>query len=66
MISLGQDNRGFADLRLASLTDIRLIEKAREAAQHLFEKDPELGMPEHQPLVQTLQRFWGAGRGDIS
>lgn len=63
---LGTRQSGFTDLRLASLTDVRLIEKAREAAEKFFETDPEMGMPEHQPLVQTLQRFWGAGRGDIS
>jgi ATP-dependent DNA helicase RecG len=63
---LGTRQSGMADLRLASLTDIRLIEKAREAAEKLLAEDPDLGLPEHQPIVSTLQRFWGTGRGDIS
>ncbi len=63
---LGTRQAGFSDLRLASLSDVRLIEKAREAAQMVFDQDPDLNLPEHQNLVQTLQRFWRPGRGDIS
>ncbi len=63
---LGTRQSGFTDLRLASLTDVRLIEKAREAAEKFFELDPEMAKPEHQALIQTLHRFWGAGEGDIS
>lgn len=63
---LGTRQAGFSDLRLASLSDVRLIEKAREAAQMVFDQDPDLNLPEHQNLVQMLQRFWQPGRGDIS
>jgi ATP-dependent DNA helicase RecG len=63
---LGTRQAGFSDLRLASLTDVRLIEKAREAALQLFEEDPEIALPKHVPLAQTLQRFWKVGKGDIS
>jgi ATP-dependent DNA helicase RecG len=63
---LGTRQAGYADLRLASLSDVRLIEKAREAAQMVFDLDPDLNLPEHQNLVQMLQRFWQPGRGDIS
>ena len=63
---LGTRQSGFTDLRLASLTDVRLIEKAREAAEMVFAEDPELSNPEHKPMVQTMHRFWGDGRGDIS
>ncbi len=63
---LGTRQAGFSDLRLASLTDVRLIEKAREAALGLFEEDPEIALPKHVPLAQTLQRFWKVGKGDIS
>ncbi len=38
---LGTRQSGFTDLRLASLTDVRLIEKAREAAEMVFAEDPE-------------------------
>ncbi len=63
---LGTRQAGFSDLRLASLSDVRLIEKAREAATMVFDQDPDLSLPEHQNLVQMLQRFWQPGRGDIS
>lgn len=63
---LGTRQAGYSDLRLASLSDVRLIEKAREAAQMVFDLDPDLNLPEHQNLVQMLQRFWQPGRGDIS
>lgn len=63
---LGTRQAGFADLRMASLTDIRMIELARKAAQSLFEEDPNLSQPENQYLVTTLNHFWGIGKGDIS
>ena len=55
-----------APLRLASLTDIRLIEKARRFAQQVFAVDPELAQPEHQALAAEVDRFWDEGQGDIS
>ncbi len=63
---LGTRQSGFADLRMASLTDVRLIETARKAAQSLFEEDPDLTQPENQYLVTTMEHFWGLGKGDIS
>jgi ATP-dependent DNA helicase RecG len=63
---LGSRQSGFSDLRMASLMDVRLIEKARKVAQSVFEKDPDLLLPEHQPLVNILDRYWSIGQGDIS
>jgi ATP-dependent DNA helicase RecG len=63
---LGTRQSGFAELRLAKLTDVKLIEKARRQAQSLFELDPDLTQPEHQPLVEMMERFWDEGEGDIS
>jgi ATP-dependent DNA helicase RecG len=51
---------------MANLTDVRLIEKAREQAQILFRNDPDLTDPAHQLLASKLDQFWGGGRGDIS
>jgi ATP-dependent DNA helicase RecG len=51
---------------MASLTDVKLIESARTQAQMLFELDPELQKPEHQLLAESLERFWGGGKGDVS
>ncbi len=63
---LGTRQSGFAELRMASLSDVRLIEKAREHAQAIFAADPELENPEHADLSQMLDRFWSDGRGDRS
>jgi ATP-dependent DNA helicase RecG len=63
---LGTRQSGFAELQLARLTDVRLIEKARHHAQELFEHDPELELPEHKLLAAAVDRFWGGGKGDIS
>jgi ATP-dependent DNA helicase RecG len=63
---LGVRQSGYADLRLANLTDIQLIEKARRNAQTLVTNDPELQNPEHQLLSTTLQHAWSETKGDIS
>jgi len=63
---LGTRQAGFAELRMANLSDVRLIEKARQQAEALFARDPDLSNPENVDLVATFQKFWGIGRGDIS
>jgi ATP-dependent DNA helicase RecG len=64
---LGTRQSGYASgLRMASITDVKLIEKARGEAQKLFDVDPELSKPEHSLLAESLERFWGEGKGDVS
>jgi ATP-dependent DNA helicase RecG len=64
---LGTRQAGYASgFRMASITDVKLIEKARAQAQAVFEKDADLTQPEHALLAETLGRFWGGGRGDVS
>jgi ATP-dependent DNA helicase RecG len=63
---LGTRQSGFAELRMARLTDVHLIEKAREEARRIFENDPDLSEPEHQGLAEAVSRFWSGGRGEIS
>lgn len=63
---LGTRQAGFADLRIANLSDVHTIEKARNLAQQLFQKDPQLSDPQNQLLLEKLHAFWGEGRGDIS
>ncbi|MEA3351670.1 MAG: ATP-dependent DNA helicase RecG [Chloroflexota bacterium] len=63
---LGTRQSGYSGLRLASLTDVQLIEKARHHAQELFQSDPQLVQPEHQLLANTLNRFWKQRSSDIS
>ncbi|MBI5825609.1 MAG: ATP-dependent DNA helicase RecG [Chloroflexi bacterium] len=64
---LGTRQAGYAStLKMANITDVKLIEKAREQAQALFERDPELSQPEHALLAEAFERFWGGGKGDVS
>ncbi|HLO16744.1 MAG TPA: ATP-dependent DNA helicase RecG, partial [Anaerolineales bacterium] len=64
---LGTRQSGYSSgLRMASITDVKLIEKARVQAQRLFERDPYLNQPEHALLAEAFGRFWGDGKGDIS
>ena len=63
---LGTRQSGFSELRTARLTDIRLIEKARREAVHLFNADPMLAQPEHALLSREMARFWTTGKGEIS
>ncbi|HKJ39763.1 MAG TPA: ATP-dependent DNA helicase RecG [Anaerolineales bacterium] len=64
---LGTRQSGYASsLRMASITDVKLIEKARIQAQNVFEKDPDLSQSDHALLAETLGRFWGEGKGDVS
>lgn len=63
---LGTRQAGFSELKMANLTDVHLIEKARQQAQALFLNDPDLSAPENRLLAKKLQQFWGGGKGDIS
>jgi len=64
---LGTRQAGYAtSLKMASLSDIQLIEKARTQAQALFVRDPDLKDPENSLLAEALGRFWGGGKGDVS
>jgi ATP-dependent DNA helicase RecG len=63
---LGTQQSGFHDLRLASLTDARMIVKARQVAEGLLGRDPDLGQPEHARLAGALQAYWQHAKGDLS
>jgi ATP-dependent DNA helicase RecG len=63
---LGTRQAGYSELRMASLTDVHLIEKARQQAQWVFQDDPDLEKYDNQLLAAKLNRFWGDGRGDVS
>ncbi|MBP7228487.1 MAG: hypothetical protein KA988_05200, partial [Longilinea sp.] len=63
---LGTRQSGMAELKMANLSDLALIETARQLAHELFEQDPTFSDPNHQPLFEKLRLFWRDGRGDIS
>ena len=52
----GTQQSGVLDLKVANIvTDQELLIQARTCVQEIFEKDPQLALPEHQVLHQTLQ-----------
>lgn len=63
---LGTRQSGFAELKMAKLTDVQLVEKARDQAKKVFANDPEFIREEHQALAEAMNHFWSGGRGDIS
>ena len=64
---LGTRQSGYGTgLRMASLTDIDLIEKARTRAQVIFAQDANLEKEEHKLLSEALDHFWGDTKGDVS
>lgn len=63
---LGTRQSGYANLRLANLTDIHLIERARKYAQQVFENDPTISAPEHKLMLDMLINFWPTQEGDLS
>ncbi|NOZ50894.1 MAG: ATP-dependent DNA helicase RecG [Chloroflexi bacterium] len=54
----GTRQSGLPDLRLAQLSDARLLEAARREAETLLDHDPDLTQPPHQLLGQRTAEFW--------
>jgi ATP-dependent DNA helicase RecG len=54
----GVRQHGLPELRVASLADTMILELAREQALALFESDPGLKAPEHQPMASAVAQFW--------
>ncbi|MEW5719507.1 MAG: ATP-dependent DNA helicase RecG [Chloroflexota bacterium] len=61
----GTRQSGLPDLKVAKLSDVKILEEARKIAQEIFARDPELKLPEHQLLAQRVQEFWKS-KGDLS
>lgn len=61
----GTRQSGLPDLKVAQLTDVKLLEQARAIALEIFERDPDLRTSEFQPLKKGMQDFWH-GEGDLS
>jgi len=64
---LGTRQSGYTELKLASITDLKMIEQARKHASTLFRQDPELSQESHQALANAVKQFWTRqSTGDIS
>ena len=66
---LGTRQSGLSDavlrMEIAEVADLRLVERAREAARRFFETDPELVDPAHRLLARRVERLLEQG-GEIS
>jgi ATP-dependent DNA helicase RecG len=62
---LGTRQSGFSDavisMELASMADLRLVERAREAARRFFKTDPQLDDPAHRLLAQRVGQILEEG-----
>ena len=63
---LGIRQSGYSGLKIASISDIHLIEKARKLAVELFQSDPDLLSPTNNHLKEMKERVWIGQKGDIS
>ncbi len=54
----GTRQSGLPDLRLARLSDTRLLEMARHEAEKLLSADPDLRHPDHRLLAPRVAEFW--------
>ncbi|MCE5208863.1 MAG: ATP-dependent DNA helicase RecG [Chloroflexi bacterium] len=63
---LGVRQSGYSNLRMASLSNIKLIEQARYYAGEVFKSDPDLENPAHRNIKPLIQFHWNEGQGDIS
>ena len=63
---LGTRQSGFSELRLATITNVRLIEKAQTYAHQVLANDPTLSASEHQLMLAALEHFWPTDKGDNS
>ncbi len=62
---LGIRQSGLPELRLASLSNVQVLEQARSEARLLFEVDPTLSQPEHRLLAEKVTQFWQS-KGELS
>ena len=61
----GTRQSGLPDLKVAKLSDVKLLEEVRRVAQEIFEQDPDLKAPMYQLLRQKVSDFWRR-EGDLS
>jgi ATP-dependent DNA helicase RecG len=54
----GTRQSGLPDLKVAQLSDVPLIELARNEASRLLEEDADLARPEHAALKDAVSRLW--------
>ena len=54
----GTRQSGLPDLKMAKLSDTRLLETARREAKAIFHRDPALALPENRLLAMEYRKIW--------
>jgi ATP-dependent DNA helicase RecG len=62
----GTRQSGLPDLRVAKLTDTKLIELAKDEATRILDADPELDRPEHGALRDQVRKLWDRLTSEVS
>jgi ATP-dependent DNA helicase RecG len=62
----GTRQSGMPDLRVAKLTDTKLIELAKEEATRILDEDPELERTEHGALREQVRKLWDRLSSEVS
>jgi len=58
---LGTRQSGLPPLKLASVTDMRLVKEARDLARSFFAADPDLTNPDNRLLARQVEQMWKRG-----
>ncbi len=62
----GTRQSGYRGLKLANISDIKLITRARNQAQTLIDCDPDLISDENSALRFELENLWNVNNGELS
>ncbi|MGV8027310.1 MAG: ATP-dependent DNA helicase RecG [Anaerolineaceae bacterium] len=62
----GTRQSGYRGLKLANISDIKLITRARNQAQTLIDRDPDLISDENSALRFELENLWNINNGELS
>jgi ATP-dependent DNA helicase RecG len=54
----GTRQSGIPDLRMAKMSDVAILELARNEAIAMFKTDPDMDKAEHKALAQEMARVW--------
>ena len=61
----GTQQSGLPDLRMARLSDVDLLEAAREETVRLLQRDRGLRQPEHRLLAEVVAQLWERGEESV-
>jgi ATP-dependent DNA helicase RecG len=62
----GTRQSGLPDLKVAQLSDVETIMKARTEAQRLLEQDPDLRKPEHRAIAAQVSALWDRVTSEVT